>query len=418
MNANSSRARSGLVAGLVLALSTAQAAEHADPLRGRDVLDLDVLVRSVLERNDDLAAAQAALEAAEARPDQVGALPDPMVSLEVAPLSIGHDTAPFGTQVRVAQRIPFPGKRGLRSEAAAAEARAVALQLDEVRLMLRERAEELFAQWFSNARTREVNALHVKLLRELERAARGQYAAGTAPQQDALQAELMLAELEQEAVMLEAQQRQLTVRINALLHRPVSSQVPPPPQTLSMDLTLPEAQSEGRPALKALDARIDAAEAQVALAQKAWLPDFEVMGSYSSMWHDPAHRLMVGVGVEVPLQAARRRAEVAEAEAMRAAARSERSHLATELAAALEAARFDFEESRKVLALQRERVLPAARAALEATRSAYVTGRGDFQRVIEAERALRNAELRVHTKTAELHMKFAAWRRIAGVEVK
>ncbi|HYX91231.1 MAG TPA: TolC family protein, partial [Myxococcaceae bacterium] len=313
---------------------------------------------------------------------------------------------------------PFPGKRGLRSSEAQAEATSMQAEVRGVRRELRQMALEAYADWYEVARALDINGAHRALMVEMKRAAEAQYAAGRAAQQDPLQAEVMLAELEQERLELEARQRVVRGRINGLVHRPVQAAVPPPPAELQVDEGVPadaEARAlDRRPELAALDARIQGARAGQELSSKAWLPDFALMASYSTMWPDAPMRLMVGIGLEIPLQGARRSAEGEEAGARLRQLELQREHSAKEIEVAALAAREELAGALAVLEIQAQRALPAARAQLDSARAGYVSGRNQFQALIEAERSLRNAELRRHRALADVVRRRAALESAMG----
>ena len=389
-----------------------------DPFAGVSELTAPTLAALALERNPDVAAMSAAADVAASRPQQVGALDDPMLTWEVAPLSLYPRDVPFGTQVRLSQKLPFPGKRGLRVDAAEAEARSMRVEVQDVRRELRRMAVEAWADWYLVARELEINAGHGLLVADLKRAAEAQYGVGRAAQQDPLQAEVMLAELEQERAELEGRRRVVGGRINALVHRSIGAAVPPPPPDLQVVEDLPadalERAAERRPELAALDARIAGARASEDLAREAWLPDVELMGSYNTMWPDPPMRLMVGVGLEIPLQLGRRSGERAEAAARRRQLELARDHMAQEIANEAHAAREELSSALAVLKIQSGRVMSAARAQLDSARAGYVAGRNEFQALIEAERSLRNAELRRQRALADVVRRRAALESAMG----
>jgi hypothetical protein len=70
------------------------------------VLDRAAYVRAVLDRSRSIESARQAWRAAIGRVRQSGAFEDPMVALEVAPLSIGSSSARFGWTGMVSQRLP------------------------------------------------------------------------------------------------------------------------------------------------------------------------------------------------------------------------------------------------------------------------------------------------------------------------
>lgn len=416
-----SRALGVLVALALLAVPRFAAAAEADPLAGVAVLTPEALTRLVAARSSARAAALADAEAASAATAMAGAWMDPMLSLELAPVSLFVKDVQVGGTVRLSQKLPISGRLGLREQAATHDARAMKLEAGEVTLGLREAALSLYAELFATDRTLAINHAHEVLLTDLKTAAEQRYATGAGMQADALQAELMLAELATDRVELESRRRGLVAKVNGLLQRAPGSPLPPLPETLEPAAPLPPL-SEGvatatgsRPELAALAARADGADARVTLAERGWVPDLEVMASYSSMWMDTPHRFMVGVGVELPVQQAARRGQVAEAQAMAKRLRHQQERLRHELAAEVGVMYAEHDEATRRAALLTERVLPAARARLEAVRSGYVTGRSSFEAVVEAERSLRDAELKQHLAAADVFQRRAALDRLLGV---
>ena len=85
-------------------------------------------------------------------------------------------------------------------------------------------------------------------------------------------------------------------RINTLMHLPTNAALPPPPKTLRPPGPVPPVEAlqatalARRPDLQALAARVAAEEASVALANKEFYPDFEVMGAYDSFWREKHYR--------------------------------------------------------------------------------------------------------------------------------
>jgi hypothetical protein len=82
-------------------------------------------------------------------------------------------------------------------------------------------------------------------------------------------------------------------RINTLLDRQPDYPLPPPPAKLPGIEDLPLADElrltavANRPDLAAIAARLRAEQSALALANKDYLPDFEVMGRYDAFWQEP-----------------------------------------------------------------------------------------------------------------------------------
>ena len=361
-------------------------------------LSLDDLVEAVLARNPSLAEMQAAVRAARARAEQSTSLDDPMATAMVAPLSLGGG-APFGYEVRASQRIPYPGKLRLRGEAARQEAEAAVADLEAARLELATEAVERFADYYLNARELEINTEHLELLADFQEVATARYAAGLVPQQAPIQAEVEAARMLHHGVELRAEQRRLVAQLDALLHRSPEDPLPPPPHELpvppaaAMEHTAALAVAVERPEVRAQRAAIAAREAELALARRARYPDFEAMAGYSSMWDTPEHRFTVGVGVNVPLRRRRIAAEVASAEAEVDKARAGLERLGDQYQAEVVSATAEREEMAHLVELYTDRVIPAARDQVAATRASFESGGESMLGLIEAQRSLRDAQL-------------------------
>lgn len=387
---------------------------------GAPALDRAALVEAVLARNPSVEAARQAWAAALADYDQATSLDDPMASYMFAPLSIaGGDR--YGQVIQVSQRFPYPGKLRLRGAIEVAEAEAAESDYHSILLDLALAASVLYDDYYAVARGLEINADHRELLQELKESAEAQYTVGRAAQQDPIQAEVELAHVAHQRVVLEAGLAVIKARLNGLLHRPPTALLPAPPAelivpdalVLSVD-AIQGAALENRPDIVAAMARIKAAGAAVDLANREYYPDFEIMGQYNSMWGTTEHRWMAGVGVNIPLQRGRRGAAVDRAEALVAQTRSQVEALIetvrVEVATAVERAR----EAHHVVELYRSTVLPATEDQVQAARAGFIADQNSFLAVIEAEKNQRDAQLAYERALAQLQRRLAELQRVAG----
>ena len=398
-----------------------EALEAEVPVPDAEILDRRALVEEVLRRNPSLESARQGWRAALARYPQETSLEDPMLGYGVAPWSLGSTTVRDGQTVELSQAIPFPGKLQLRGEVALAEAEAAACDYEGVRLRLATLASTVFDEYYLVTRAIAINAHHLVLLEDLERVALAQYEAGVVSQQDPLQAETERAMLEHRQVELQTQQRIAAERINALLHRRPDRPLPAPPATLEVALpseleldALTQQAFADRPELRAAGARVEARESQVALARREFLPDFTVWAKYDAFWQERDLQKSIGFSIYVPLRLDRRRAALEQASAELARARSEQQRAEDQVRLSVVSAVERVREAHHLLALSRERLLPAARDRVAAARSAYATGQTSFVAVIDAERAVRDAELAQEDAIAQLSRRGAELDRAVG----
>jgi len=393
---------------------------HADAavaaLAAAPTLDRRALIAAVLAANREVEAMRQAWRAAVAEVPAAGAFDDPMLDYAIAPLSIASSDAPFGQRIELRQKLPFPGKRALAADAATADAEAMRGDYEATRLMVAELASQLYDDAYLNARGVEVNEHHRKLVEQMKKAAELRVASGRASTQDALQAEVELGHLEHERAMLDTERIAIDARLNGLLHRDPAAPLPPAPSELALPpeppplATLEQSAVATRPQRDAAEARLHAAEAGVAGARRAYYPDVELMGSYDSMWDLPEHRWMAGIGIEVPLQRGRRAAEVTAANARVAAAKANVERAVDEIRVEVVRAHRELVEALHVAKLYDDRLLPAARAEVDAALAGFTTGANDFPTVISAERELREIQLAAYRTHAD------AWKRQAALD--
>jgi outer membrane protein TolC len=378
------------------------------------------LVDAVLARNPTLPAMQAAWQAAQSRIESAAALDDPLLSYATAPRTARADNEDFGQKLELSQKLPWPGKRQLRGERARHEADAAQQDVETSRLKLSATARSLFADWYFIHEAIRINGINQTLLQEFRRIAEARYSTGQASKQDALRADVEFNLLEHRAIVLERQRRDSLARINTLLNRAPDEPVPLPAK-LTEPGPLPGVQAlrtravQMRPELKALAAHIQASESSIGLARRAFYPDFNLKAGYNSLWTEDDKRFTVGVDINLPLNRSKRRAvaDAARAKAMQAQWRltDEEAVVAGEVQRAYDRV----EESRHVLTLYRDRLLPLAEENLSAAKADYQAGSGDFLSLLTTEKNLMQTRLQVGQAMAELHRQLAALQRAVGV---
>jgi outer membrane protein TolC len=385
-----------------------QDAEDENALTG-PVLERAAYVRAVLHRNRSAEAARQGWRAAVARVRQSGSLEDPMVTLEVAPLSIGSSTARLGYSAMISQRLPWPGKLSLEDAVAKAEAEADRSDYEATRRELALTASLLYDDYFVAARSLEIMEAHVALMRAMHAGAIAQFESGRASAQDPLQAEFELTHMEHDAVIF-ASKRDVTVaQMNELLHRAPELPLPRPAKDLAPPAG-PDAADTQRLEAEAVDRRPDVAamrqharaeQARADRASREYLPDFTVSTSYNSMWDMPEHRWMVGLSFNLPVQTGRRGGAVDEANAARAKFEADSERMGDAARTQVAVAMKQLEESTHVLHIYQERLLPIARDEVQAARSAFTASQAPFVAVVDAEKNLRTVELEEQVARAD-----------------
>ena len=223
------RTAAALASVLALAVPAAARSQAAPvPALPTDAV-LSRLVEESLAARPELRQADAVIAAERERVPQAGALPDPTLSLAFqnegfSEITYGEMDGSF-YQVMLSQGLPWPGKRGLRTDVA----RLAASEAETGAARARLTAESDVRRGYLDlllARDR------LRLLSQLEGIwqrsaglARSRYEAGEGAQSDVLRAQLELNRLRQRRALLEASERTAVQTLNRLRVRPLEERI-------------------------------------------------------------------------------------------------------------------------------------------------------------------------------------------------
>lgn len=383
------------------------------------------------QRHPELRALRHEADAARERIVPAGALPDPMFQVELRDVTNEMSGGSFNllparvgsTRYQLRQSLPAWGRREARRAVAQAGAEEAGLRADAAWAELAMRIKTTYARY------QQVDALLVQnreilaLLERLAAVAELRYAQGLAPQQDAIRAQVERTGMNGELLMLEAEQRALRARLNALLTRPTDAPLAPPAgeATLPALAQLDAAQLRERvlarnPQLRAEDARIRGAERTREAVWANRYPEFTLgvapiqSGRRLAEWE-----LMFEINL--PLQQGVRRAEEREALSMLAAAQARKEAAASESLAVLGENLAQLQAAHQIEVLTLHSLLPQAELTLQAALAGYETGRVGFATLLEAQRQIRQARVNLIKTRAEARMRLAEIERLLGEEL-
>lgn len=375
----------------------------------------ETLVDNVLARNPSVVQMTAAWEAATARVPQVTSLDDPIAGATLAPAALGMN--PAGFRVELSQRVPYPGKLALRGEVAQAEASAASRDVEGIRQQLIEAARDAYYEYYLTARSAEVNDEVLRSLRMSRSAAESLFTTGRGKQQDVLVLDVELSRRKNRTILLERQKAVAVARINALLHQPPDTSLPPPPKSIKvegdqMDVRKLQAQAlSQRLDLLAVQDRITGAHAALDLAQKEYYPDFDLMAAYDNMWDDAKMRPQVGIRINLPFRLAKRDGAVAEAQARLAELHAQLARQQDQAAFEVQQAYEQWRESHRTVRLFETETLPAARLSVKAAQAGYVPGDVPLLVLLEAQRNLADLQDQYYQATADVFRRRAVLQR-------
>lgn len=358
---------------------------------------LDALVSEALERNPDLLALREAALAASARPEQVQALADPMLTTTYtndgwSPSLGSREMTTLGFMV--SQELPFAGKRRLRAELSTLDAVAIAPQVARSRRALVAAVTRAYAGLVLSRELLGLASEQEQLWKQIEGTARARYAVGQGAQPDVLRVQTEVTRVEQLRTLQQAEASIRAAELNRLLDRPSASAVETAehlelePFTESLASTLERLTLES-PELYAAALAGERASLAVAVAQKEYKPDFSVQAGYMNrgglepMW-------LAGVGLKLPVHRKRLASGLAEAEAQARASARLADSLRLQLRFRTEERMAQLAATEKLVALYGKGIVPQDLLSVDAAVANYQTGKVPFISVLEALTTLYN----------------------------
>ena len=354
-------------------------------------------IRLVVERNPAVEAARNVYEAARARAQQAGALPDPELEVEFAEVPELGSLSEYGERtIELSQRVELPLKWWHRLQAGRQQAEATRLAVFEMtKLDITLQAKQAYDRIALQKSLLQHAQQDLDLAQNILRQADIRFEAGDVPQLDVMRASV---EVGRATNRLTAAKNDLSVAktsLNALLARPLQtpfaladSLVYRPVETHLDQLTA--AALKQRPDLAGTELQLKALQSQQAAATAAYWPDLNVGLGRQQRHEGGGHEensWKVRFGIEIPLWAfSRQRGERAEAKAEVAKVVAERDVVRYQVLLETEQAYLDLNTAEEQVALFQDQILPEAERAFEVAGRSYDEGKLTYLELLEAQR--------------------------------
>lgn len=396
-----------------------------EPLPGANVESLLVIAR---EGSPDIRMSRLEAEAARERIQPAGALPDPILRIELENITRnGSQSATLSpaqvgdTKYTLLQPLPFWGKRDLKRAMASAEAEQATGRAADSWSEVAARIKGLYAQYWLSSKALQLSRENIELTRRLEQIAQVRYAGGLAAQQDAIRAQLERSSMDSELVGLETEYQQLRRFINAMLARSGKAPLAEPSALRSLPATLDAAILGERllannPQLAIETARLGGAEKSRELTYQNRYPDFAI-GIVPLQVQNRVDAWSLMLEMNLPLQQGSRRSQERESERLLEAAAARKEALGHRLQSELSGAVANLEAAKTTEQITRNRLLPQAELTFKSALASYETGKVDFATLLDAQRQIRNARLALLRAQASQQIRLADIERLLGEDL-
>src|SRR6184192_4129760 len=403
------------------------AADGGEYGAGSPRLSLGEVTRAVLENNPAIKEAEHRWRAAIQRVRQANAWDDPHVAgesrmhrfVDVPPNAFMDQT------LSIEQLIPITGKNMVRGRIAAAEAFSAFEEARSTHLDVIAKARGAYFQLANAYDQLDINSKNLTSLKQIADISRSRYEAGLESAANVLTAETDYSKLQEARRDLERNLSDAQSQLNTLMNRDAFVPLPPPVAATISEASLSVTRLHAitlaqRPEVQMARAKIDGEKSKLQLAQRAWIPDPALMVK-GQRYNDAAEavsELDAGLSFTIPwVNPSKYSAGVREARSNLAAAEQGLEREQKEALRLLRDQLAKVETFHHHVELFRDKLVPQAQQAFEATRLSYESGKATFLDWISAQRNLRDIEATAREHLTHYQVAVAELEAVIGADI-
>jgi len=389
---------------------------------------LSGFISIALENNPELLEAQNRIKASREVPSQAGSLDDPILQFGLS--NLPTDSFAFnehvGTQkeITLSQKLPFPGKLGLRTEIANKGVGIAEENYDELKLkIIREVKQSYFELCFVLVAI-EVTEQNKKLLQQFVTIAETKYSVGKGIQQDVIKAQVELSKIMDELIALNKRKETEQGKLNSLMNL-----LPQAPLTIPHGITktsfnykieeLQELSEETKPVLKEIRLVKERFQVSKKLAEKDYYPNFNVGFKYgqreSAIRQDRPDFVSGFVGINIPIwYKTKQSRKVAEQSYWIDVAQETYNKARNQIFLRIKELLDQEAKSSETLQLIKTAILPQARQSLESALAGYGVDNVDFLTLLNNQVTLLDWEIKYHRELTDYEKTLADLEQTVG----
>jgi outer membrane protein, heavy metal efflux system len=390
-------------------------------------LSLGEVTRAVLENNPAIKEAESRWQAAIHRVRQANAWDDPRIAgesrvrrfVDIPPNAFMDQT------LAIEQLIPITGKNLVRGRIAGAEAFSAFEEARRTQLDVIAKARGAYFQLANAYDQLEINNKNLTSLKQIADISRSRYETGLESAANVLVAETDYSKLQEARRDLERNLSDAQSQLNTLMNRdafaPIGSPVAATVNHAHLSVSRLQAITLAqRPEVQMALAKIDGEKSKVQLARRAWIPDPALMVK-GQRYNDAAEavsELDAGLSFTIPwVNPSKYSAAVRESRANLAAVEQGLEREQKEASRLLRDQLAKIETFHHHVELFRDKLVPQAQQAFEATRLSYESGKATFLDWISAQRNLRDIEAMGREHLTHYQVAVAELEAVIGADI-
>jgi outer membrane protein, heavy metal efflux system len=390
-------------------------------------LSLGEVTRAVLDSNPAIKEAESRWQAAIHRVRQANAWDDPRIAgesrvrrfVDIPPNAFMDQT------LAIEQLIPITGKNLVRGRIAGAEALSAFEEARRTQLEVIAKARSTYFQLANAYDQLDINNKNLTSLKQIADISRFRYEAGLESAANVLVAETDYSKLQEARRDLERNLSDAQSQLNALMNRDAFAPVGVPVTATVNHAHLSASRLQAitlaqRPEVQMARAKIDGEKSKLQLAHRAWIPDpaIAIKGQRYNDAAEAVSELDAGLSFTIPwVNPGKYSAGVREARANVAAAEQGLEREQKEALRLLRDQLAKIETFHHHVELFRDKLVPQAEQAFEATQLSYESGKATFLDWISAQRNLRDIEAMGREHLAHYQVAVAELEAVIGGEI-
>jgi len=354
--------------------------------------------------------------------------PDPELNLTYYPEPIESRLGPLDWSASLNQKIPFPGKLTQAGKVVEAEARVAHIKLDRTVKGVIASVRVSFYELLYIRTAKEVAAHNLTLLEHLRKVGETAYAKDRAALIDMVKAQSQFGQLRYDSILLDELELTEKTQLNGLLNRPPEAKigrlVAEGFQPLVFDLkSLYRLAETNQDEIRIARALVEKAGAQVDLAWYENLPDFKLGVFYTAVGEPDVpvrpsdsgrDSIGVQVGITIPLWFEKNRGRVGRANAEMRRAKAAQTVSINEIRTQVHQLFFRLGNSRRLIELYKNDLLPQATRSMEIAETWYREGESSFSDFVETQAVYYNFQLSLARANADYGKYLARLEQLVG----
>ncbi len=386
---------------------------------GDSTLRLEELLKEAEENNPRLNAARVEWERVKRTYSQEVSLDDPILTYTYPIEEIETRLGPQEHVVMLSQKLPFPGKLGIKGDIADKDAEIARLNYELARSGLFAKIKKTFYELYYVDKAIELAKENKTVLDYFKDVSKSNYGLNVSKLDELVRAQRLEANASEKLVVLRELRKSVASRLNALLDRAPQYPVGTPDEPMLEPIEYTEEELARLAAInyegvKIAELMVDKSELKARLSRYKYRPDFRVGVNYSVIGDPPmpvedAGRDAIGVvfGVNIPLWFGKNSAAIDEARLGREKSFIEKQAVINELRDEVKRAYLELKSAEKVVTLYKDSLISEAEESLEFAEARYKSGEEMLGRLLEAQSMVINFKL-AHYRAVSDYLKAAA----------